>query len=185
MPVLITRASNNYGPYQFPEKLIPLMIANAIDGVPLPVYGDGLQVRDWLYVDDHCRGIWRSSRRAATGEVYNIGGNRALTNREVIGRVLEIAGAPTTLIRRVADRPGHDRRYALSGDKIARETGFVPRCSSRKGLPKRCSGTGTTPAGRAASDRANTAITTRSNYGWRTDASAAAPAGTARLSTSG
>jgi dTDP-glucose 4,6-dehydratase len=134
MPILITRASNNYGPYQFPEKLIPLMICNALAGESLPVYGDGLQVRDWLFVDDHCRGILAALQRGHDGEVYNIGGNRALTNREVIERVLEIVGASTTLIRQVEDRPGHDRRYALRSDKIARDTGFVPQTSFESGL---------------------------------------------------
>ena len=110
------------------------MIANAIEGVPLPVYGDGLQVRDWLYVDDHCRGLLSVLDRGRDGQVYNIGGNCALTNREVIARVLEIVGAPDTLMRTVADRPGHDRRYALNSEKIARETGFAPEMSFEQGL---------------------------------------------------
>ena len=135
LPVLITRASNNYGPYQFPEKLIPLMISNAIEGAPLPVYGDGLQIRDWLYVDDHCRGIHAVLQRGREGEVYNIGGNCALPNREVITRVLQIVGAPETLMQTVTDRPGHDRRYALASEKLARETGFVPQMSFELGLP--------------------------------------------------
>ena len=135
LPVLITRASNNYGPYQFPEKLIPLMISNALEGAPLPVYGDGLQIRDWLYVDDHCRGIHAVLQRGREGEVYNIGGNCALRNREVITRVLQIVGAPETLMQTVTDRPGHDRRYALASEKLARETGFVPQMSFELGLP--------------------------------------------------
>ena len=135
LPVLITRASNNYGPYQFPEKLIPLMISNALEGAPLPVYGDGLQIRDWLYVDDHCRGIHAVLQRGREREVYNIGGNCALPNREVITRVLQIVGAPETLIQTVTDRPGHDRRYALASEKLARETGFVPQMSFELGLP--------------------------------------------------
>jgi len=134
LPAVITRASNNYGPYQFPEKLIPLMISNAIDGSSLPVYGDGLQVRDWLYVDDHCRGIWEVLQHGREGEVYNIGGNCALTNREVIRRVLQIVGAPETLMHSVADRPGHDRRYALNCDKTARATGFAPQVPFDVGL---------------------------------------------------
>jgi dTDP-glucose 4,6-dehydratase len=134
LPVVVTRASNNYGPYQFPEKLIPLMITNAIRRIPLPVYGDGMQVRDWLYVDDHCRGILAVLKRGGDGEVYNIAGNCLLPNREVIGRVLDIVGAPSTLIKTVADRPGHDRRYALSGEKLARETGFVPEVDFETGL---------------------------------------------------
>jgi dTDP-glucose 4,6-dehydratase len=136
LPVLITRASNNYGPYQFPEKLIPLMISNAIEGLPLPVYGDGMQVRDWLYVDDHCRGILAVLKRGREGEAYNIGGNRALPNLEVIKRVLEIVGAPETLMTTVTDRPGHDRRYALASEKVARETGFVPETGFEQGLAR-------------------------------------------------
>ena len=132
LPVLITRASNNYGPYQFPEKLIPLMISNALDGVPLPVYGDGLQVRDWLYVDDHCRALLAVLERGRDGEVYNVAGACHLPNIEVINRLLKIVGAPEQLITTVADRPGHDRRYALRGDKIARDTGFVPEVELRE-----------------------------------------------------
>lgn len=134
LPVIVTRASNNYGPYQFPEKLIPLMISNALDRAPLPVYGDGLQVRDWLYVDDHCRALLAVLERGRDGEVYNVAGACHLTNREVISRVLEIVGAPDSLITRVADRPGHDRRYALRGDKLTRDTGFVPEMAFDEGL---------------------------------------------------
>jgi dTDP-glucose 4,6-dehydratase len=134
LPVVVTRASNNYGPHQFPEKLIPLMISNAFEGLPLPVYGDGLQIRDWLYVDDHCRGILTVLERGRDGEVYNIGGNRALTNREVIRQVLEIVGGPEILMTTVTDRPGHDRRYALASEKVARETGFVPQVTFEMGL---------------------------------------------------
>jgi dTDP-glucose 4,6-dehydratase len=133
-PVVITRASNNYGPYQFPEKLIPLMISNALEHQPLPVYGDGLQVRDWLYVDDHCRAILAVLRHGQNGEIYNVGGNCALANRDVIRRVLRIVGAPDTLTRTVADRPGHDRRYALNSTKIRRDTGFVPVVPFEVGL---------------------------------------------------
>ena len=120
LPVLITRASNNYGPYQFPEKLIPLMIANALEGRPLPVYGDGQQVRDWLYVDDHCRGILAVLRQGREGQIYNIGGNRSLPNLEVVRQVLAATGQPESLIQYVTDRPGHDRRYALSSEKLMR-----------------------------------------------------------------
>ena len=134
LPVIVTRASNNYGPYQFPEKLIPLMIANALEGRPLPVYGDGLQVRDWLYVYDHCRALLAVLRRGRVGEVYNVGGSCHLTNLEVVQRVLDIIGAPHSLITRVTDRPGHDRRYALRCDKIAAETGFAPQVSFEDGL---------------------------------------------------
>ena len=134
MPVLITRASNNYGPYQFPEKLIPLMIANATDDKPLPVYGDGLQVRDWLFVDDHCRGILAVLRQGREGEIYNIGGTRALPNLEVVRQVLSLTGKPESLIRYVTDRPGHDRRYALSSEKLMRETGWQPQMAFESGL---------------------------------------------------
>jgi dTDP-glucose 4,6-dehydratase len=133
-PVMITRASNNYGPYQFPEKLIPLMIANALEDRPLPVYGDGQQVRDWLYVDDHCRGILAVLEKGREGEIYNIGGNRSLANLAVVRKLLELSGKPESLIRYVTDRPGHDRRYALSSAKLMRETGWEPRVAFEGGL---------------------------------------------------
>jgi dTDP-glucose 4,6-dehydratase len=135
-PVLITRASNNYGPYQFPEKLIPLMIANALENRPLPVYGDGQQVRDWLYVDDHCRGILAVLNRGCDGEIYNIGGNRSLPNLEVVRQVLALTGRPETLIEYVTDRPGHDRRYALSSEKLMRQTGWCPQIEFETGLTR-------------------------------------------------
>ena len=134
LPVAITRASNNYGPYQFPEKLIPLMIANAMEDRKLPVYGDGQQVRDWLYVEDHCRGIRAVLEKGRMGEIYNIGGNRSLPNLEVVERVLEATGKPRTLIEYVKDRPGHDRRYALASEKLERETGWSPRMDFETGL---------------------------------------------------
>jgi dTDP-glucose 4,6-dehydratase len=134
MPVLITRASNNYGPYQFPEKLIPLMIQNVFEDRKLPVYGDGQQVRDWLYVDDHCRGIMAVLRKGREGEIYNIGGNRSLANLSVIRQILEITGKPASLIEYVKDRPGHDRRYALTNEKLTRETGWEPRMQFENGL---------------------------------------------------
>ncbi len=133
-PVLVTRASNNYGPYQFPEKLIPLMISNAMEGRTLPIYGDGLQVRDWLYVDDHCRAILAVLEHGREGEIYNIGGSRALPNREVVGMILKATGRPESLMQSVADRPGHDRRYALSSAKIERETGWKPETPFEQGL---------------------------------------------------
>jgi dTDP-glucose 4,6-dehydratase len=136
LPVIVTRASNNYGPYQFPEKLIPLMISNALEGAPLPVYGDGLQVRDWLYVDDHCRAILAVLERGKVGEVYNVAGACHLPNIDVVKKLLKIVGASESLITRVTDRPGHDRRYALRGDKIARETGFVPEVQFEDGLER-------------------------------------------------
>ena len=134
MPVVITRASNNYGPYQFPEKLIPLMIANALEDRPLPVYGDGMQRRDWLYVEDHCRGILAVLQRGRDGEIYNIGGNRSLPNLEVVRRILELTGKPESVIRSVADRPGHDRRYALSSEKLMLQTGWRPEVEFEAGL---------------------------------------------------
>jgi dTDP-glucose 4,6-dehydratase len=136
LPVVITRASNNYGPFQFPEKLIPLMISNAFDDRPLPVYGDGQQVRDWLYVDDHCRGIMAVLEKGREGEIYNIGGNRSLPNLDVVHQVLALTGAPESLIRYVTDRPGHDRRYALSSEKLMRETGWSPAMNFEAGLAR-------------------------------------------------
>jgi len=136
LPVLITRASNNYGPYQFPEKLIPLMIANAFGDQPLPVYGDGQQVRDWLYVDDHCRGILAVLQKGRDGEIYNIGGNRSLPNLDVVRQVLALTGKPGSLIQYVKDRPGHDRRYALSNAKLTRETGWEPAMDFETGLAR-------------------------------------------------
>jgi dTDP-glucose 4,6-dehydratase len=134
LPVSVTRASNNYGPYQFPEKLIPLMTSNAIDGRNLPIYGDGMQVRDWLYVEDHCRAIWTVLNRGRAGEIYNIGGNCSLPNVEVVRRILRATGQPESLMTRVADRPGHDRRYALSNEKLTSETGWTPRMGFDDGL---------------------------------------------------
>ncbi|MCC7236354.1 MAG: dTDP-glucose 4,6-dehydratase [Bryobacterales bacterium] len=130
----VTRASNNYGPFQFPEKLIPLMISNALEGRPLPIYGDGLQVRDWLYVDDHCRGIWAVLIKGAPGEVYNIGGNCSLPNIQVVRRILALTGASESLLTTVADRPGHDRRYALTSAKAERDLGWAPAMNFDDGL---------------------------------------------------
>ena len=134
MPVMITRASNNYGPFQFPEKLIPLMISNALENRPLPVYGDGMQVRDWLYVDDHCRGILAVLNRGRAGEIYNLGGNRSLPNIEVVRKILALTGRPEELIQHVTDRPGHDRRYALTSQKLMSETGWRPETEFETGL---------------------------------------------------
>src|SRR5579871_136915 len=134
LPVLVTRASNNYGPYQFPEKLIPLMITNALDNKRLPIYGDGMQVRDWLYVEDHCRAILTVLEKGREGEIYNIGGNRSLPNRTVVERILAITGKPASLMETVTDRPGHDRRYALSSEKLTHETGWQPRMDFERGL---------------------------------------------------
>jgi dTDP-glucose 4,6-dehydratase len=134
LPVIVTRASNNYGPYQFPEKLIPLMIANALDDVPLPLYGDGMQVRDWLHVEDHCRAITALIEKGKPGEIYNVGGNCPLPNIEVVRRILRLCGRPETLIEHVPDRPAHDRRYALASSKIESETGWTPAWEFDAGL---------------------------------------------------
>jgi dTDP-glucose 4,6-dehydratase len=136
LPVVITRASNNYGPYQFPEKLIPLMIANAFEDRKLPVYGDGMQIRDWLYVDDHCRGILAVLEKGREGEIYNIGGNRSLPNLDVVHKILALTGKSESLIEYVKDRPGHDRRYALSSEKLMRETSWAPRMDFETGLAR-------------------------------------------------
>jgi dTDP-glucose 4,6-dehydratase len=132
--VTVTRASNNYGPYQFPEKLIPLMISNALEDQPLPIYGDGMQIRDWLHVDDHCRAILSAIERGRAGEIYNIGGSRALPNLEVVKKILAALGKPDTLMQTVKDRPGHDRRYALASHKLTRETGWKPLVPFEEGL---------------------------------------------------
>jgi dTDP-glucose 4,6-dehydratase len=134
MPVTVTRASNNYGPYQFPEKLIPLMISNALENKPLPIYGDGQQIRDWLYVDDHARAILAVAERGRSGEIYNIGGSRALPNLDVVRKILTAVGKPESLMQTVKDRPGHDRRYALSSEKLMRETGWQARVPFEDGL---------------------------------------------------
>jgi len=134
MPVMVTRASNNYGPYQFPEKLIPLMISNALEDKSLPVYGDGMQVRDWLFVEDHCRAILAILEKGRDGQIYNIGGNRSVPNRWVIEQILAITGKPASLMTTVTDRPGHDRRYALSSEKLTKETGWHPQMDFEPGL---------------------------------------------------
>jgi dTDP-glucose 4,6-dehydratase len=125
IPVVITRGSNTFGPYQFPEKLIPLFVTNAIDDKPLPLYGDGLQRRDWLFVDDHCAGILLASEKGEPGEAYNLGGGNERTNHEITNMILELTGKPKSLIQNVADRPGHDRRYALDCAKL-RALGWQP-----------------------------------------------------------
>jgi dTDP-glucose 4,6-dehydratase len=134
LPVIVTRASNNYGPYQFPEKLIPLMITNALDDKPLPVYGDGMQIRDWLFVEDHCRAILAILEKGRDGEIYNIGGNRSLPNKTVVDQILAITGKSRDLIEYVTDRPGHDRRYALCSEKLTKETGWAPQMDFERGL---------------------------------------------------
>ena len=132
----ITRCSNNYGPYQFPEKLIPLMIHNALNDKELPVYGDGLQVRDWLYVYDHCAAIWRVLEKGTSGEIYNIGGCNEKTNLEVLDIILSRVNKPRSLIRHVTDRPGHDRRYAIDASKIMTQLGWKPSVTFEQGIAK-------------------------------------------------
>ncbi len=134
MNVSVTRASNNYGPFQFPEKLIPLMISNAIENKPLPIYGDGMQIRDWLYVDDHCRAILAAVEKGRPGEIYNIGGSRALPNVDVVRLILKALRKPESLMQTVKDRPGHDRRYALSSEKLMHETGWSAQVPFEAGL---------------------------------------------------
>ena len=153
LPTLITNCSNNYGPYQFPEKLIPLILLNALDGKRLPLYGDGQQIRDWLYVEDHCEGLWRVLQEGRPGEKYNLGGNCERTNIETVNAVCRLletfrpAAKNQNLIGQgmthysqlkqfVPDRPGHDRRYAINADKIKRELGWTPRHAFEEGLRK-------------------------------------------------
>jgi dTDP-glucose 4,6-dehydratase len=133
VPVVITRASNNYGPYQFPEKVIPLFVTNALDDVPVPLYGDGKNVRDWLHVEDHCRGVDRLVTHGRTGEVYNIGGGNEVQNIDLTHRILALLGKPASLIKPVQDRQGHDRRYCLDTSKL-RALGWAPRVNFEDGL---------------------------------------------------
>ena len=135
VPVIVTRASNNYGPNQFPEKIIPLFITNLIDDIPVPLYGDGQNVRDWLHVDDHCRAVDLLIERGTPGEVYNIGGGNHVKNVDLTHRILALVGKPDSLIKPVADRPGHDRRYSLDTAKL-QTLGWRPRESFEEGLAK-------------------------------------------------
>jgi dTDP-glucose 4,6-dehydratase len=135
VPVVVTRASNNYGPYQFPEKVVPLFVTNAIDDIPVPLYGDGLNVRDWLHVLDHCRAIDIIIERGAAGEVYNIGGGHELANLDLTRAILRMVGKPESLLTRVPDRPGHDRRYALDSTKLM-ALGWHPEVEFETGLSK-------------------------------------------------
>jgi len=135
LPVIVTRASNNYGPRQFPEKVIPLFATHLLDGVAVPLYGDGLNVRDWLHVDDHCRAIDLLLDRGQPGETYNIGGGNEVSNLELTRRLLALVGRPESLVRRVADRPGHDRRYSLDCAKL-RALGWSPQVPFEDGLAR-------------------------------------------------
>ncbi|MBA8826930.1 dTDP-glucose 4,6-dehydratase [Saccharopolyspora lacisalsi] len=134
LPVCVTRCSNNYGPYQHPEKLVPLFITNLLDGRPVPLYGDGGNVRDWLHVTDHCRGIQLVAESGRAGEVYNIGGGTELSNRELTERLLDAVGYDWSMVRPVADRKGHDRRYSVSHAKISEELGYRPGVDFAEGL---------------------------------------------------
>jgi dTDP-glucose 4,6-dehydratase len=135
-PAVITRCSNNYGPYQFPEKLIPLLISNAMSDIPLPIYGDGMNVRDWIHVEDHCAAIDAVLHHGRTGEVYNAGGHQELPNIEVARRILAALGKSESLLTYVKDRPGHDRRYAIDSTKLETELGWKPRIAFDDGLPE-------------------------------------------------
>ena len=134
MDVRITRCSNNYGPYQYPEKVIPLFVTNLIEGKSIPIYGNGLNVRDWLHVDDHCRGIWLVAMKGAPGEVYNIGGGKELSNMELAETILKMMGGDPTRIQFVEDRKGHDLRYSLDYSKIHNELGYEPLVSFEEGI---------------------------------------------------
>ncbi len=136
LPITISRCSNNYGPYQFPEKLIPLMIANALADKPLPVYGEGLNVRDWLYVEDHCRAIDLILERGEVGQVYNIGGHNEMKNIDIVKRILSIVGKPESLITYVTDRKGHDMRYAIDPSFIHEKLGWLPSTVFNDGIEK-------------------------------------------------
>jgi dTDP-glucose 4,6-dehydratase len=134
VPAVVTRCSNNYGPYQFPEKVIPLFVTNALDGLPLPLYGDGRQVRDWIHVDDHCEALWHVlGLGTRDGSVFNVSAHEARENRAVTDEVLRLTGRGPELVRSVTDRPGHDRRYALDASRL-RATGWAPRRAFADGL---------------------------------------------------
>jgi dTDP-glucose 4,6-dehydratase len=134
LDVVVTRCSNNYGHYQFPEKVIPLFVTNLLDGRPVPLYGDGGNVRDWLHVDDHCLGIQLALEKGRAGEIYHIGGGTELTNKELTGRLLDACGRGWDMVRPVTDRKGHDRRYSLDISKIERELGYTPQVGLDAGL---------------------------------------------------
>ena len=136
LDVIVTRASNNYGPYQFPEKLIPLMIANALDGKKLPVYGDGMQVRDWIHVEDHCAALLAALEGGKAGEVYNVGSDNEWPNLQIVQQLLRILRKPESMIEHVKDRPGHDRRYAIEARKARSELGWAPRIPFADGLQR-------------------------------------------------
>jgi dTDP-glucose 4,6-dehydratase len=135
LPVVVTRSANNYGPYQHPEKVIPRFVTNLLEGRTVQLYGDGAQIRDWVHVDDHCRGVTLALLEGQPGEIYHIGGNTELSNRDLVGQLLRECGADWSRVVNVADRKGHDRRYALDDDRIRRELGYRPRIEFADGLP--------------------------------------------------
>ena len=159
LDVVITRGSNTYGPYHHPEKLIPLFVTNAIDDQPLPLYGDGLQRRDWLYVADHAGAIEHVLNHGVSGEIYNVPGGNEQTNREIVAALLERLGKPWSLVRTVQDRPGHDRRYAMDGSKLA-ALGWRNRTTFEDGLARPWTGTATTRPGGGRSSPASGTTTT-------------------------
>lgn len=134
LDAVVTRCSNNYGPYQFPEKMIPLCINNAMNDRPIPVYGDGMQVRDWLYVEDHCSAVWLAMENGSKGDVFNIGGCNEMPNIELVRTILSLLGKPESLITFVKDRPGHDRRYAIDPSKIMKSLGWKPSVDFKRGI---------------------------------------------------
>ncbi|GLY26122.1 dTDP-glucose 4,6-dehydratase [Micromonospora sp. NBRC 101691] len=134
LDVVVTRGSNTYGPYQYPEKLVPLFVTNLVDGEPVPLYGDGRNVRDWVHVDDHCHGIALAQRHGRAGRVYHLGGGAELTNREMTGRILDACGVGWDRVRQVADRKGHDRRYSLDTTRSRQDLGYAPRVDLTAGL---------------------------------------------------
>jgi len=136
LPINITRCSNNYGPYQFPEKLIPLMINNCINNKSLPIYGDGMQIRDWLHVQDHCQAIDLVMHKGISSEIYNIGGNNEIANIDIVNQIIKYLGKDQKLIKYVKDRPGHDRRYAIDSSKIQKELGWQPQISFKYGMQR-------------------------------------------------
>ena len=159
LPASIVRGSNNYGPYQYPEKLIPLMVLNALHGDSLPVYGDGMQVRNWIHATDFARAIGHVLAHGVPGEVYNAGGPDEQANINVVHRILALTGASESQVEHVSDRPGHDRRYSLSSEKV-RALGWAPGCASRTASPRPSPGIATTPGGGSRSARATIARTT-------------------------
>lgn len=135
IPIVVTRCSNNYGPYQFPEKLIPLVMRNALSDIPIPIYGDGMQIRDWLFVEDHCKALLTVLEKGEIGSIYNVGGGNEITNISLVRLMLKILDKPESLITYVKDRPGHDRRYSINSSYLQRKTGWHPKWTFEQALP--------------------------------------------------